>query len=242
MASDMMASSSDPKRKVKDFPPELAWVTDQDRHNFVLAMEVDTNKKSKHFGNDQLVAQSVKVTINNVDRVVDLNSLVVDHLRRLCKNLGVTHTGSLSKFEIRKAIASFFQGMENLEQSGITPTTVASRRTSTILRLVNVIFSNQFIEDLLKVNDAKSRQDHETFKTYKDFWIRATIAHNSCVDNDNDVAVSPPRRTNERGRRENGIVIHALVVVAAHLQIIILNRCLLPPIIQIRMWTKNTEE
>ena len=57
-----MASSSDPpKRKVKDFPPELAWVTDQDRHNFVHAMEVDTNKKSKHFGTDQLGAQSVKV-------------------------------------------------------------------------------------------------------------------------------------------------------------------------------------
>jgi hypothetical protein len=92
-----------------------------------------------------------------------------------------------------------------VEQSGITPTTVASRRTSTILRLlVNVIFSSQFIEDLLKVNDAKSRQDYETFRTYKDFWIRATIAHNSCVDNDNDVAVSPPRRTNKQ-RLETGI-------------------------------------
>jgi hypothetical protein len=109
-SSDIMPSSSYPKWKVKNFPPELAWVTDQDRHNFVLAMDVDTNKKSKHFGNDQLVAQSVKVTINNVDRVVDLKSLVVDHLRRLCKNLGMTHTGSLSKFEIRKAIASFSEG------------------------------------------------------------------------------------------------------------------------------------
>ena len=155
-------------------------------------MEVDTNKKSKHFGHDQLVAQSVKVTINNVDRVVDLSSLVVDHLRRLCKNLGMTHTGSLSKFEIRESIATYFQGMENLEESGITPTTVASRRTSTILCLVNVIFSKQFIEDLLKVNDAKSQQDHETFNTHKDFWIRATIAHNSCADSNNDVTLSPP--------------------------------------------------
>ena len=200
----MASLSSDPpapKRKVKDFPPELAWVTDQDRKDFLLVMEVDTNKKSKHFGHDQLVAQSVKVTINDVERVVDLNSLVVDHLRRLCKNLGMTHTGSHSKFEIRKSIATYFQGMENLEQSGITPTTVASRRTSTILRLINVIFSEQFIEDLLKVNDAKSRQDHETFNTHKDFWIRATIAHNSCVDSNNDVALSPPRR--ERQREQN---------------------------------------
>ena len=184
----------DPRRKVRTFPPELEWVTDQDRKDFVLAMEVDTNKKSKTFGEDQLVAQSVTVRINHVDRVVDLNSLVVDHLRRLCKNLGVTHMGSLSKFEIRKAIARYFQGLNTMEQSGVTPTTVASRRTSTILRLVNVIFSERFIEDLLKVNDAKLRQDHETFRTNKDFWIRAAIAHNSCVDSDNDIVVSPPRR------------------------------------------------
>ena len=52
-----MAAVSERKRKVKEFSPELVWVTDQDRKDFVLAMEVDTNKKSKHFGLDQLVAQ-----------------------------------------------------------------------------------------------------------------------------------------------------------------------------------------
>ena len=124
----------------------------------------------------------------------------------------MTHTGSLSKFEIRKSIATYFQGMENLEESGITPTNNASRRTSTILRLVNVIFSEQFIEDLLKVNDAKSRQDHETFNTHKDFWIRATIAHNSCIDSNNDVALSPPPR--ERQREQN-LAPEAVDVVAA---------------------------
>ena len=44
-SSDIMPQSSDPEWKVKEFPPELAWVTDQDRHNFVLTMEVDTNKR-----------------------------------------------------------------------------------------------------------------------------------------------------------------------------------------------------
>ena len=43
-------------------------------------MEVDTNKKRKTFGVDQLVAQLVTVRINDEDRVVDLNSLVVNHL------------------------------------------------------------------------------------------------------------------------------------------------------------------
>jgi hypothetical protein len=177
-----------------DTTPEHVWVTDQDRKDFVLAMEIDTNKKSKHFGLDQLVAQSVTVRINHIDRVVELNTLVLDHLRRLCKNLGMRHVGSLSKFEIRKSIATYFDGMDNMEKNGISPTTVASRRTSTILRLVNVIFGERFIEDFLKVNNAKSRQDHETFRTHKDFWMRATIAHNSCIESENDIVVSPPRQ------------------------------------------------
>jgi hypothetical protein len=91
--------------------------------------------------------------------------------------------------------------MDNMEKNGISPTTVASRRTSTILRLVNVIFGEQFIEDFLNVNNAKSRQDHETCRTHKDFWMRATIAHNSCIESENDVVVSPSRQ--ER-HRENG--------------------------------------
>ena len=130
-----------------------------------------------------------------------MNTLVLDHLRRLCKNLGIRHVGSLSKFEIRKSIATYFDGMDNMEKNGISPTTVASRRTSTILRLVNVIFGEQFIEDFLNVNNAKSRQDHETCRTHKDFWMRATIAHNSCIESENDVVVSPSRQ--ER-HRENG--------------------------------------
>jgi hypothetical protein len=43
---------------------------------------------------------------------------------------------------------------------------------------------------------------------YKDFWIRATIAHNSYVNNDNDVAVSPPPSTNEQ-HHEKGILTDA---------------------------------
>jgi hypothetical protein len=94
----------------------------------------------------------VTVRINHVNRVVELNTLVLDHLRRLCKNLGIRHVGSLSKFEIRKSIATYFDGMDNMEKNGISPTTVASRRTNTILRLVNIIFGEHFIEDFLNIN------------------------------------------------------------------------------------------
>lgn len=104
--------------------------------------------KSKHFGLDQLVAQSVAVQINHVDRVVELNTLVLDHLRQLCKNLGMRHVGLLSKFKIQKSIAVCFDSMDNTETNGISPATIASsRRASTFLRLVNVTFGEQFIED-----------------------------------------------------------------------------------------------
>ena len=159
------------RRKVKAFPPELEWVTDADRKSFTLALEVDSNPKSKRYNQELLVAQSVNVTINGIERIVDLNGLVLDHLRRLAKNLGVVNTGSLNKFDIWQAIASYFTYQESLEAKGLVASSNASRMTSTVCRAVNVIFSEQFIEDFTTVNDRKSRRDHEIRNTNKDFWI-----------------------------------------------------------------------
>jgi hypothetical protein len=89
------------RRKIKAFPPELEWITDADRKSFTLALEVDSNPKSKRYNQELLVAQSVKVTTNGVERIVDLTGLVLDHLRRLAKNLGVMNCGSLNKYDIR---------------------------------------------------------------------------------------------------------------------------------------------
>ena len=51
---------------------------------------------------------------------------------------------------------------------------------------MNVVFSAEFIEDFKTVNDRKSQRDHETKNsTYKAFWIRAALAHNSCLGCDN---------------------------------------------------------
>ena len=61
---------------------------------------------------------------------------------------------------------------------------------------------------------------------------------NNGVDNDNDVAVSPPRRTNKRCR-ENGIVTDGRNVVA---DLELIQLILLPPIHQIRTTTKKAAE
>jgi hypothetical protein len=56
---------------------------------------------------------------------------------------------------------------------------------------VNVVFSNQCVDDFFSVNDGMSRRDHETKKNPKSFWITATLAHNSCIESDVDVVHIP---------------------------------------------------
>jgi hypothetical protein len=153
----------------------------------------DTNRKSKNYGQENLVAQTVKVTVNFRDIIVNLKVLTVSHLRQLCKNLGIMNCGSLSKYEIRRARATYFSYQERLEKNGMLPSSAASRMTSTVCCAVNIIFSEQFIEDFKQVNDRKTRRDHETSNLNRDFWICASIAHNSCIDGRNEVTTSPTR-------------------------------------------------
>ena len=168
------------RRKIKAFPPELEWITDADGKSFALALEVDKNPQSKQYNQELHVAQSIKVTVNGDERIVDLAGLVLDHLRPLAKNLGVVNCGSLNKYNICQAIALYFTYQESVKENGSVTSSNASRITNAVCRAVNVIFScEQFIEEFKSVNDRKSRRDHGTRNTNKDFWIRATVAHNS---------------------------------------------------------------
>jgi hypothetical protein len=178
-------------------------VPDEDQGRFDLLLEIDSNPKSKSFGKEFLTAQAVRLppsSPNEPEVVFDLKTLTVDHLRKLCTNIGIVNCGSHNKFNCRKAIATYFRYQQALESSGLKPTTHASRVTSTICRAVNVVFSAEFIEDFKTVNDRKSRQDHETQNTHKAFWIRAALAHNACFGLQN-LGVKCPASTSSRGRR-----------------------------------------
>jgi hypothetical protein len=59
--------------------------------------------------------------------------------------------------------------------------------TSDICRAVNVLFSENFIEEFKNVYDRKSSLDHETSNTYEEFWKRVTAAYNSSVNNNIDL-------------------------------------------------------
>ena len=61
-------------------------------------------------------------------------------------------------------MATFIKYQDELQQKGLTATSTASRLTSTICRIVNVVFSEQFVDEFLSVNDRMSRRDHETKK------------------------------------------------------------------------------
>ena len=130
-----------------------------------MALELDPNPKSKTFGADFLVAQTVTVNVEGRDVPFQLKSMVVDHLRQLCKNVGVINCGSSNKFDCQKSLATFFKYQDELERKGLTPTSTTSQLTSTICRSVNVVFSEQFVDDFFSVvNDRMARREHETKK------------------------------------------------------------------------------
>ncbi len=182
------------RAKSRDFP-ELANVTDDDRSRFRLAPELDPNPRSNNYGSESLVAQTVTVNVENREVVVDLKTLIVDYLRQLCKNVGAVNCGSANKFDCRKALATYIKYQDELERKGLTATSTASRLTSTICRFVNVVFSEQFVDDFFSVNNRMSQRNHETKKNEKSFWIAATLAHNSSVDSDLDVVHNPKETT-----------------------------------------------
>jgi hypothetical protein len=177
-------------RKIKPLPVELASLNDKDKDKFVVVLECDPNQKSDTFGQEFHVIRKVTIAAadpNSQPTSFDVDSLSLDQIRQLCKNVGVTNCGSMNKFQCRKAIAMYFHYRDNLEKKGLSATSYAARITSTICRAVNVVFSDQFIEDFKTVNDRKDRRDHESSNTHKQFWIRAALAHNDIEGDGGDI-------------------------------------------------------
>jgi hypothetical protein len=78
----------------------------------------------------------------------------------------------------------YFCYQEVMTKNGRIPSTHHARLTSTICREVDVVFSDEFIEDFKKANDRKLQKDHQTSNTNKAFWMRATLAHTQIMDCD----------------------------------------------------------
>jgi hypothetical protein len=126
---------------VKPFPIELVPITNQDRDKFEFALEIDSRKQSSTYQSEFLVAKSVQVPSNDPGeefKIVDLNSLVVDHLRLLCKNIGITNFGSKNKFECRKMLADFLDYQKRLDAYGLHPASNAAK-IQAVYKFVNLV-------------------------------------------------------------------------------------------------------
>ena len=113
-----------------------------------------------------------------------LDQLTTDQVHLFARNIGVPNLGLKNKFVCCLAIASHFKFQQQLSNFGLSPTAQANQTTPNACRAVNVIFSEQFIKDLKKVNDRKSHADHELGNTHKHFWLRVAMAYNNRLDDD----------------------------------------------------------
>ena len=98
------------KKATKPLPSDLALLTDDDRQKFTLALEIDPNQKSNGFGKEFMAAQSVCIRPASADEppvVYNLKELLVEHICKLCSNLGITNCGSQNNFNCQKAIATY---------------------------------------------------------------------------------------------------------------------------------------
>ena len=93
-----------------------------------------------------------------------------------------------TKFQCRHAIAALIEFGKQLDKEGQDRRYNEDRRQNTIIRITNVVFSNEFFEHFLKINDAKSRSDHESRNMAKHFWTDCTDAYNDYEDEDENAA------------------------------------------------------
>ena len=169
------------QRKIKLLPNPITNMTSADSHCLVISEELDPHSKSKTYGKSLHVVGRVK-GIGQNDNDIVLDHLTTDQVCLYARNIGVPNLGLKNKFVCCLAIASHFKFQQQLSNFGSSPTAWANQTTANVCRAVNVIFSEQFIEDLKKVNDRKSWADHESGNTHKHFWIRVAMAYNNRLD------------------------------------------------------------
>lgn len=175
------ASLKKPKRKAKPLADGLATLNEKNFRQFMkFRMETDASET----GGEVLVAYEVYLPTSQ--EVFDLEKLTLDHLRKLSKNCGINYVNNRSKFQCRKALQILASFQEQRERDGLILSTATERTSSNIIRLVNVIFSNDFFPSLLKLNDIKTRTDHETGGMPNDFWSDVADALNTADDDDDD--------------------------------------------------------
>ena len=156
------------ERKSTPLAIPFAGLTFTDRNMFMVKDEVDEKASNEEDRGPFSVSTGFKLIDESTgdEHEIALPTLV-DHLRQLCKNIGLKNTGSWSKFMCRQQIA------QHIDNANVTESSNAKRnetRTNTNCRIVNAAFHPDIMEKLRCVKDAKKRSDQEGKTTFKDFW------------------------------------------------------------------------
>jgi hypothetical protein len=186
------------KRATKELPPAFSKLNEKNFKEF-MEFRVEEEHDPSEPG-ETMVAYSVK--IRNEDGVSDtqyeLTKFTLEQLRRLARNLGVSYVNKCNKFQCRKALWILANHQEALERDGERLSTATERSSSNTIRLCNILFSGEFLEDLLCLNDIKNRKDHERGGMPSHFWedianILNCPAEDRDDENDPDVGIESIR-------------------------------------------------
>jgi hypothetical protein len=179
-SADNTQSAIKARRKSKDLPLCLAYLTEA---NFQTQIKARLETDNKDQSGEVMVAYEFKLEGDD-EATIEISSLNLDQIRKLCKNVGLQYINKCSKFQCRKALWVLAKYQQGRERDSIAYSTVSDKMTNNIIRLTNIIFSHEFFDSFITLNDNKTRVDHETHDLPKDFWEDITEAMNGSDDDD----------------------------------------------------------
>jgi len=118
----------------------------------------------------------------------DLGKLTSDQIQQLTANFGVKKQGSASSFQCCLVIQRHNVMSDVYDNNDIINphVTGVEKKYNTLLRMINTVFSSEFIDDFIHLNDAKRRKDFEEAhggSPVKAFWHEIAEYHNNATNN-----------------------------------------------------------
>ena len=92
------------KRKTKDLSDSLAYLNES---NFRFKVKGRLEEDNKDPDGEVMVAYGMELEDGDADgdgSPFELNSLTIDQMRKLCRNVGVSYVNKCTKFQCRKAL------------------------------------------------------------------------------------------------------------------------------------------
>jgi hypothetical protein len=189
------------KRNIKELPFDPKHFSVKENYKDINITEETV---SKDYGDDLVIGEKVFVassaTING-NTPFYLDGLTLQQLRHLARIFYVPHAHNLNKFMCRYNIAAAVMRRKVLDDtnvnksheaknSGPTSNTSSSKRYNTIMRMINVLFSVDFLPQFLESNKNKSRYDFEigVGGDMSRFWKNVSDELSNNIDvNDSDL-------------------------------------------------------